>query len=60
MIVQIELTELEIRSALADFVADRLGIEFTPEELPIETKSKQNYRSEWETAAIRIKVGVNK
>ena len=54
MILTIELTELEIRKVLASHLSDAFGINVAAEDVPIEVKSKQNYRSEWEPAAIRI------
>jgi hypothetical protein len=54
MTLTIELKESEIRQALAEYLQHQFGIDVNPEFLPIETKAKQNYRSEWETADIRV------
>ena len=55
MKVQIELNENEIREIIAEALTKKFpGIIFRGEMLPIEVKSKRNYRSEWEQASIRI------
>lgn len=53
MRAKVELSEPEIRAAIASYVADRTGVTIQEGEIVIEVKSKQNYRSEWEKAAIR-------
>lgn len=60
MKLTVELDEGEIRTILTDYVNDKFGTAFEPNDLPIEVKSKQNYRSEWERADIRIQVTVHK
>lgn len=60
MKLTIELTEKEIRTALANHISNVFGIQFSVEEVPIEVKSKQNYKSEWESAAIRINFTIEK
>lgn len=52
MQASIEISEKEITEAVRTYIQERTGIslEF---ELVVETKSKQNYRSEWEAAAFR-------
>jgi len=54
MKVKISLNEKEIQEAIAKFIFDKFGVGVRAEDLYIETKSKQNYRSEWEKAAIRV------
>lgn len=57
MKVTFELNEQEIRSIIATYLVERLDLDFTPEDVPIEVKSKQNCRAEWEwEASIRIRV----
>jgi hypothetical protein len=50
---KIELTEAEIMAAIQSYIASHTGIELSAKDINIEVKSKQNYRSEWEQAAIR-------
>lgn len=52
--VKIEMAESEIRAALAAYVERHYGASVDPRELHVEVKSKQNYRSEWEKADIRV------
>lgn len=58
MDVAIRMTEKEIRQALSRFILDQYNIIVDPEVLHIEVKSKQNYKSEWEKADIRMAVEV--
>lgn len=51
----VELSEEEIRAILCNFINNRFLTNIKPDQLNIEVKSKQNYKSEWEVAAIRIK-----
>jgi hypothetical protein len=53
MQAKIALSESEILSAVRSYIAAQTGIEVASSEIKIEVKSKQNYRSEWEEAAIR-------
>ena len=52
------LTEHDIRKILSDHIATEYGVRLDPTLLHIEVKSKQNYRSEWEHANIRLDVEV--
>lgn len=56
MRISVSLDEKEIRIAIAQYIANKTGGAFQPkfDYLPIETKSKQNYRSVWEQADIRV------
>jgi hypothetical protein len=54
MKLTVELQEEEIRKILADYINEKFAVDFLPKEIPIEVKSKQNYRSVWEIADIRI------
>jgi hypothetical protein len=52
---RIEITEDEVKRLIHQHLLDKLGgCAFDEKRVVIETKSKQNYRSEWETAAFRI------
>lgn len=60
MKLTVELDENEIRKILTDHINNKFGTTFEPHLLPIEVKSKQNYRSEWETANIRVQFSVHR
>jgi hypothetical protein len=49
----ITLTEDDIYKAIANYIRANTGISVDPAAVNVEVKSKQNYRSEWEKAAIR-------
>jgi len=53
MRIRIELTEEDLRRLVADEIRARTGGPFDEKRVTIEVKSKQNYRSEWESAAFR-------
>lgn len=53
MQVSVSLDEKEIRRAIADYVEKQTRVSIQPGDVKVEVKSKQNYRSEWEVAAIR-------
>lgn len=53
MIVNVKMTEVEIRAAISAYVYDRSGVRVEAKDVNVEVKSKQNYRSEWEQADIR-------
>jgi hypothetical protein len=55
MKVSIELSEENIRAILADWLNSNYKLNLRGDQLHIEVKSKQNYRSEWEVADIRLK-----
>jgi hypothetical protein len=54
MKVSIKLDENDIRSILANYINNNYGTAIAADSLRIEVKSKQNYRSEWEHASIRL------
>jgi len=54
MQIKISMVEIEVRRAIADYIALHYGVHVNPDDLVIEVKSKQNYKSEWENAAIRL------
>jgi hypothetical protein len=53
MQVTITITEQELKQMVHDKLYERLGPGFKPDQVKIETKSTQNYKSEWEIAAFR-------
>ena len=54
MKVKIELSEENIRHILADYLNEKYHVDIAAKDLHILVKSKQNYRSEWEKADIKI------
>lgn len=57
MQMKIELTEREVRELVYDYLEKTLGdINFKKEDVQIQVKSKQNYRSEWESASFKAVV----
>lgn len=55
--LQITVDEKTLKGLVRDHLADILGdINLSSDDVAIETKSKQNYRSEWEVAAFRATV----
>lgn len=55
MLLKIELGEEDVKKLVIEELKRRLGeTELNPKYLSIETKSKQNYKSEWEVAAYRV------
>jgi len=55
MKISVELDEFDIRRILTNYINNEYGTNISPDKLYIEVKSKQNYKSEWEIATIRIK-----
>ena len=55
MNVRIELSEKDVKDLLIDYLKSQLGesILLTENNIKIEVKSKQNYKSEWEVANFR-------
>lgn len=54
MTIKIELNEKDLEQLVMDEIERRLGsIPIDTSKVTIEVKSKQNYRSEWESAAFR-------
>lgn len=58
MKVDLELTHDEVLQAVLEYVRSRSGVSVTMEEIKLEVKSNQNYRSEWEEAKTRVKCKV--
>lgn len=55
--VTIEITEQELRELVIEELERRLGsIQISKEDVSIQVKSKQNYKSEWEEASFRAVV----
>jgi hypothetical protein len=59
MNLNIELTEIEPRALVYSHLASKLGdVSFDRNAVKIEVKSKQNHKSEWESAAFRATLQV--
>lgn len=57
MRIHVELSEKELRELVYIELYKQLGsIPITKDDIKIEVKSKQNYKSEWEVAAFRATV----
>lgn len=54
MKIKIELGEGDIKRLVRQELSRRLGSDPSEKDIKIETKSKQNYRSEWERADYRV------
>ena len=60
MQIDITMTEDDLRKMIFNWFVLQLGQaadKLKPEQIKIETKSKQNYKSEWEVAAFRARLG---
>lgn len=55
MLVEIQLSQEDVKKLILDELSKRLGeVHLDKTKVFIETKSKQNYKSEWETADFRV------
>jgi hypothetical protein len=54
--VQIEVDERTLKNLVRQYLSQQVGTELDDKDIRIETKSKQNYKSEWEQAAFRATV----
>jgi hypothetical protein len=54
--LDIEIDETTLKKLVRNYLADVLSTPITEADIKIETKSKQNYRSEWEVASFRAMV----
>jgi len=60
MKVEIELTEEDVKKLVLAEIQRKSGdINLKLEDIKIEVKSKQNYKSEWEPADFRARVSVS-
>ena len=51
--VDIEIDEKTLKGLVLDYVTTLIGSDFCEDDVRIQVKSRQNYRSEWETADFR-------
>jgi hypothetical protein len=56
MRIQIEIGEDDLKRLIVDSLSDELQTQIAIGDVKIEVKSKQNYRSEWETASFRATI----
>ncbi|MDF2873355.1 MAG: hypothetical protein K0R22_38 [Sporomusa sp.] len=57
--ISVEYTEEDLKQLIREDLLRKMpGIKIERHSISIETKSKQNYRSEWESAAFRGKVEI--
>lgn len=54
MDLNIELNEKDVKQIVKDYLEEKLNRDIADLEISMEVKSKQNYKSEWETAAFRV------
>jgi len=60
MQVNVEMNEKDIRDAISDWIRKEVGVSIYPQQVKIQVKSKQNYKSEWEEAAFRANFSADK
>jgi hypothetical protein len=58
VIIKVALTEAEVMKAIAEYISRKTNVDVSPSALFVEVKSKQNFKSEWEKAAIRVNTEV--
>lgn len=59
--VSVEVDEEKLRELVRDFLNEQLGeLGARAQDIVIETRSKNNYRKEWEAAEFRARFLVNK
>jgi hypothetical protein len=54
--IQVEIDESTLRKIILGHLQGVLDVALKPEDVRIEVKSKQNYKSEWESAQFRATV----
>jgi len=61
MKTKIELNEKELRELVLAYLSRQLGdLDFNIDDIKIQVKSKQNYKSEWESAEFKATLEVFK
>lgn len=55
MKITVEISEDDIKKIIVKHLGNVMEGALKPENVIIETKSKQNYKSEWETAEFRVR-----
>lgn len=54
--IKIEIDESTLKKLIKQYLEDQIGTSIDEKDIKIETKSKQNYSSEWESAAFRASI----
>jgi hypothetical protein len=54
MLIKVQMSEEEVKQAIITSLQHNIGHEIDPKKVIVWVKSKQNYRSEWENAAIKV------
>jgi len=54
MRAKVTMTEDEVRLAIVEYIHSELAIRLKPTDIILYVKSKQNYKSEWEHANIKV------
>ena len=58
MQIEVRMIETEIREAIAEYIHRAYGVKVNAVQLTLWVKSKQNYKSEWEQAHIKLEAHV--
>lgn len=53
---EIIIDERKVKELVFEYVREKVGFDFNESDVNIETKSKENYKSEWEKAAFRARL----
>lgn len=53
MQIRIKIEEADLKGLVAQLISEKTGAIVDPENVKIEVKSKQNYRSKWEESNFR-------
>lgn len=56
MRISVEINESDLRSLVLEHLQEKFNSDLKPDDVKIEVKSKQNYKSEWESASFRATV----
>lgn len=56
MRIQLEINEAELRKIILIHLQQHMSADITADDVKIEVKSTQNYKSEWEQAAFRATI----
>lgn len=58
--LEIEIDENTLKKLVLDYLQDKLGeVSLSAQDVQIEVKSTQNFKSEWETAKFRARVSIS-
>lgn len=54
--INVEIDEKTLKDLVLDHFRTLMRVDLRPDQIKIEVKSKQNYRSEWEEASFRARI----